>query len=127
MKGGSATLILLDAVCAVGAGAALRAKATAGAAPALLDGPFAEALREAWLAHAAAVSRLYACASPAVASLVEAGAAALSAPVAPGPELTPEAAAAAGRRFVSPTGFGRVFYIGAGAGGCVGFIVQSVG
>ena len=112
MQGGSATLILLDAVCTLG---------TAGLArvPPLEAATNAPALREAWLLHASTVSRLYATAAPAIAELVAAGSTALCTAVAPSAAHTAAAAEAAGRRFVSPTGFGRILYVGAGTGGCV--------
>ena len=110
MKGGSVTLILLDAICSSGVLLQNQLCKGEGTAEPVDLLTIATAMRESWLVHASTVSRLYAHVTPEIASLVASGAGALCTSVA-------QSASVGSGRFVSPTGTGRILYVGDGAGG----------
>jgi N-acetylmuramic acid 6-phosphate (MurNAc-6-P) etherase len=118
LKGGSGTKMLLEGL--VGAACEVAAGRLPPAGPALHAH-----IRECFLAYETTVRRVYHCV-PAIAGLLAAAAASVTTPVDPAPPAAAAAAAAAaGRSFMSPTGRGRLVYLGVGAAGLLGLIDAS--
>jgi N-acetylmuramic acid 6-phosphate (MurNAc-6-P) etherase len=130
MKGGSATKILVETIGAIGVHLATTqpaAAASAASASALNPGSTAAAVRACFQQYEAAV-RHVSFAVPAIANLIRSASAAVTTQVDPAPAATAaaaELAAGTRRRFVSPTGRGRILYVGVGTAGLLGLIDAS--
>ena len=120
MKGGSATKMVIEAV------GLLAVAMASGALPAAAA---AHAARVVFGDFEAAVRSVY-CEAPRIAGVVGAAAAALTTPVGERADTGAGAGAGAGvadapAGFLSPTGFGRIIYLGVGTAGLLGLIDSS--
>ena len=133
MKGGSATKIVLETLCTLGVAWAERLdsddRSSSSSSSSSSHAQLAQCVRDCFVQYEVAVRHVYSQpqSTAGMAQLIEAAARALNrrVPLEGPPPLPPPPAAPAPRRFVSPTGRGRVLYVGVGTAGILGLIDAS--
>ena len=150
MKGGSATLLLLAPICQLGLALSSAVGSNAGSngqprlsavtdrpparglsddrpsLSALTDRQLAALLRGGYAQMEAGVRQLYATATPELAALVDVGALSLTTPILPRPHGAASEGAPTGTTSIpTPTGYGRICYVGSGHAGLLGLVDAS--
>lgn len=123
MKGGSATKIILESCLSVAHTLAQRAAASTSTLTPDVEAT-AALIRDAYVQYELTVRHVY-CHETAIAELLAAAAQGLCTRAPQSPDAAAAAAAAAGRRYVSPTGAGRLLYVGVGTAGLLGIVDAS--